>query len=106
MMLKNAMAGPSSLDLTAYALLQQMVWLGVTYRTGVTLFNKNVDSRLEKPSAIVVGAQFFFKDQFRIGYTYDRSLKTTATLGASSHEISIGFLFPRRDEQMLTPRFF
>lgn len=106
MMLKNDLAGPSSLDLTTYALIQQMVWLGVTYRTGVTLFNKNVDTRLEKPSAIVVGAQFFLGDQFRIGYSYDRSLKTTATLGTSSHEISIGFLFPRKDEQMLTPRFF
>lgn len=106
MMLKNAMAGPSSLDLNAYILIRQTVWLGVTYRTGVNLFNSNVDRRLEKPSAVVLGAQFFLGERFRLGYSYDRSLKTTATLGASTHEISIGILFPRRDQQMLTPRFF
>ncbi|WP_185937403.1 PorP/SprF family type IX secretion system membrane protein [Chitinophaga polysaccharea] len=106
MMLKNAMAGPSSLDLNAYLLIQQIVWVGAGYRTGVTLFNKNIDPKLEKPSALIIGAQFYLGDQFRIGYTYDRSLKTTAKLGPSSHEISIGFLFPRRDQQMLTPRFF
>lgn len=106
MMLKNDLAGQSSLDLTTYFLIQQVVWLGATYRTGVNMFNKNVDSRLEKPSALVFGAQFFLGDRFRLGYSYDRSLKTTATLGASSHEISIGFLFPRKDDQMLTPRFF
>lgn len=106
MMLKNALAGPSSLDLNAYLLIQQMVWVGATYRTGVTLFNKNTDSKLEKSSAIVLGAQFYLGERFRLGYSYDRSLKTTATLGPSSHEISIGILFPRKDEQMLTPRFF
>ncbi len=106
MMLKNALAGPSSLDLNAYLLIQQIVWIGAGYRTGVTLFNKNIDPKLEKPSAVMLGAQFYLGDRFRIGYSYDRSLKTTATLGPSSHEISIGFLFPRKDEQMLTPRFF
>ena len=106
MLLKNDLAGPSSLDLSTYFLIKEIVWLGATYRTGINLFNKNVDSRLEKPSAIVLGAQFYLGEQFRLGYSYDRSLKTTATFGNSSHEISIGFLFPRRDEQMLTPRFF
>lgn len=106
MLLKNDLAGPSSLDLNAYLLIQQTVWVGATYRTGVTLFNKNVDPRLQKSSAVVLGAQFYLGERFRLGYSYDRSLKTTATLGPSSHEISIGLLFPRRDEQMLTPRFF
>ncbi len=106
MLLKNDLAGPSSLDLNAYLLIQQMVWVGATYRTGINLFKKNVDPRLEKPSAVVFGAQFYLGERFRLGYSYDRSLKSTATLGASSHEVSIGILFPRRDEQMLTPRFF
>jgi type IX secretion system PorP/SprF family membrane protein len=105
-LLKNDLAGPSSLDLNAYLLIRELVWLGATYRTGIGLFGKNVDSRLEKPSALVFGAQFYLGDMFRLGYSYDRSLKTTSMLGNSSHEISIGLLLPGKNEQTITPRYF
>lgn len=106
LLMKNDLAGPSSLDMNMYMLIQQMVWVGATYRTGIGLFNKNVDPRLEKPSAVVVGAQFYLGDRFRLGYSYDRSLNATSTFSPSSHEVSVGILFPRSNEQTLTPRFF
>jgi type IX secretion system PorP/SprF family membrane protein len=102
---KDAFSGPSSLDLNAFVLMGQRLWVGGSYRTALSLF-KNNNATYPGASAVIFSAQVYVTEQLRVGYSYDRSLGNSAALSPSSHEISIGFLFKGKDEQVLTPRYF
>ena len=94
-LLKEDMAGPGSLDLTASVLIKQMVWVGASYRTGLNIIKKqHLDPRLRKPSAIIVLADVLLADRWRIGYAYDFSLQGTSGFNYSTHELSLGYTFP------------
>lgn len=47
-LLKDDVAGPTSIDLNAPLLLKKRVWIGAGYRTGIKLYNK---SNLTTPHA-------------------------------------------------------
>jgi type IX secretion system PorP/SprF family membrane protein len=106
-LIKDDRAGPTSLDVNAFLLLMEKVWIGCSYRTGVKLYNKSyLQSDLSQLNSIVVSAQLFSVQNLRIGYAYDISIGPLQGYSGSTHEISIGYFFKRRDSRMLTPRYF
>lgn len=90
----------SSLDINAFALLYDRVWIGGFYRTAVQLYKKpHLDAGLQKKNGMGVIGDFFVNDNLRIGYAFDYSLSNIRDYNYGSHEISIGFaLSPRRRE--------
>jgi type IX secretion system PorP/SprF family membrane protein len=91
-LIKDNVSVPTSMDINAYFLLNEKLWLGATYRTAVSLYNKpNLQKGLPTSSAMVAIVEFFATDNLRIGYAFDYSLNKLNTLGYGSHEISIGF---------------
>lgn len=91
-LIKDTKSAPTSMDINAFMLLSEKIWLGATYRTAVSLYNKpNLQPDLQKTSAIVAMAEFFVSDNLRIGYAFDYSLNKLGTYGYGSHELSIGF---------------
>jgi len=106
-LLKDDTGGPTSLDVNAFLILGQKLWLGGSYRTAVKLYNKSyLQSNLTQLNSVVAAAQFFPVENFRVGYAFDLSVGPLKSYSSGTHEISIGFSFGGRGSRMLSPRYF
>jgi type IX secretion system PorP/SprF family membrane protein len=106
-LLKDDTNGPTSLDINSFVLLGGRIWIGASYRTAVSLYNKNnLQNNLAKENALVGMAELFATDRLRIGYAYDHNLNKTGNFNNGSHEISIGFYFKNKSVRTLSPRYF
>ncbi len=106
-LLKDDRGGPTSLDLNAFFIIADKVWLGGSYRTGVKLYDKSyLQKDLSKLNSGVVAAQFFASSNLRIGYAYDFSIGPLQGYSGGTHEISIGYFFNKRNIRLMTPRYF
>jgi len=106
-LIKDDRGGPTSLDLNAFVLLGEKVWLGGTYRTAIHLYPKpNLQSNLEQTNAIVGVVEFFITDQFRVGYAYDYSTTQLGNYNYGSHEISIGIYLRHNPETPIGRKCF
>ncbi|MCW3467173.1 PorP/SprF family type IX secretion system membrane protein [Chitinophaga nivalis] len=106
-LLKEDFKGPTNVDLNAFLLIADRLWVGASYRTGVKLWDKpalaNDLDPLDAVSAIV---ELYATEKFRIGYAYDITISKLASSQSGSHEISLGFLFPNKKRRITSPRYF
>lgn len=106
-LLKDDRGGPTSLDLNAFLILGDKFWIGGSYRTGVKLYDKSyLQSDLSNLNSAVGAVQFFASENLRIGYAYDFSIGPLQGNSGGTHEISVGFLFNKKNVRMATPRVF
>ncbi|HTH83559.1 MAG TPA: type IX secretion system membrane protein PorP/SprF [Mucilaginibacter sp.] len=92
-LIKDTPTAPTSMDINAFMLMNDKLWLGATYRTAISLYNKpNLQKDLPTASAAVAIVEFFPTETLRIGYAFDYSLNKIGTYGYGSHELSIGIL--------------
>lgn len=108
-MIKEDFHGPTNFDLNLFALVSDKIWIGGSYRSSVPLLNKpDLQSGLKRANAASVMVEYFAGDRMRIGYSYDFALSGIASHQTGSHEISIGILFPRKQngERVVSPRYF
>jgi len=105
-LVKEDFKGPTNLDLNAFVLFAERIWLGASYRTGVTLLEKQTpEQKLELSSAWAGMAELYITPKIKLGYAYDFTLSELN--GYASHEISIGYYFLKKEETfMLSPRYF
>lgn len=104
-LLKDDTKGPTSLDVNAFFLLNEKVWIGGFYRTSVPLYNKKaLENGLTKKSALGMMFELFVSNNFKVGYSYDYALNKLRDYNYGSHEISAGFYINRkigkRDRQL------
>ncbi|MFB6456179.1 type IX secretion system membrane protein PorP/SprF [Chitinophaga sp. Hz27] len=104
-LIKEDLAGPTSVDLNAFVLISQKLWLGASYRS-TYLKKSNLEANLKKPSALVFMAEVFVNDKLRLGYAYDMTMNGTVATNYPTHELSIGYFFKRRNARMMSPRYF
>ena len=91
-LLKVVEGAPVQLDLNAHLLLNEVLWVGLSYRTF-----ESVDALL----------QVQLSDQFRLGYAYDFVLGTrSAGVRTSSHELMLNYQFTFHRAKAVTPRYF
>ncbi len=106
-LLKDDRGGPTSLDINAFLLFGEKIWLGGSYRTGVKLYDKSyLQSDLTNLNSVVAAVEFFPVSNLRLGYAYDISIGPLKGYSSGTHEISIGFYIKRKQSRMLTPRYF
>ncbi len=106
-LIKDDRAGPTSMDVNAFILLGEKLWLGASYRTGVRIYDKGYLQRtLNTQNSVVAVAEVFAMPNLRIGYAYDFSVGPLQGYSGGTHEISIGYYFKRNKSRMLTPRYF
>jgi type IX secretion system PorP/SprF family membrane protein len=106
-LIKDDLAGPTSLDLNAFFLLGEKVWIGSTYRTAVPIYNKsNLQNSLQKPNAIIGMIEFFATEKLRIGYAFDYSLTPLSNYSYGSHELSIGIYLGKGSQRSDTNRCY
>lgn len=106
-LLKDDRGGPTSLDLNAFLLLADRIWLGGSYRTAVKLYNKSyLQKDLSRSNSIVAMTEFFASPQLRIGYAFDYSVGSLSKISGGTHEISVGFYIKRQQIRMKSQRYF
>jgi len=106
-MVKEDFRGPANIDLTSYLLLNKILWLGASYRTGVSIWNKNgLQSIEDNTDAVAAIAQFYINDHFRVGYSFDFTVSKLANYQSGSHEISISLTLPSKKPRLISPRYF
>ncbi|RYD93893.1 MAG: type IX secretion system membrane protein PorP/SprF [Sphingobacteriales bacterium] len=107
LLLKDDRGGPTSLDINAFLMLGDKIWVGGSYRTGVKLYSKNyLQGDLSNLNSGVLAVEVFPTQNLRIGYAYDFSVGPLKTYSGGTHEISVGFYLKTRRSRMLTPRYF
>ncbi|MBN9300168.1 MAG: type IX secretion system membrane protein PorP/SprF [Filimonas sp.] len=108
-MMKEDFHGPTNLDLNAFALFAERLWLGASYRTAVKLWNKEaLQPGLQQTAAVSAIMEYYATENMRIGYSYDFTTSGIASYQAGTHEISIGILIPdkKKLERIKSPRYF
>lgn len=99
-MLKDDRGGPTSMDINAFVLLGNRVWLGSTYRTAVKLYNKPyLQDNLQQSNALVGIVELFATEKLRIGYAFDYSLTRMGNYSYGTHELSIGLYLRKSDSE-------
>ncbi|QPH41094.1 PorP/SprF family type IX secretion system membrane protein [Pedobacter endophyticus] len=91
-LIKDDLHGPTSLDLNAFLLIKERLWIGGVYRTSVKMYpKKNLQVDLTNRAAAGIIAELFVKSNLRFGYGYDYSLNELGNFDYGSHEISVGY---------------
>jgi type IX secretion system PorP/SprF family membrane protein len=90
-MIKAVQNAPMQLDLGGSALINDMFWAGLSYRSNSSL-------------AILLGVQA--NKQLLINYSYDYGLNKIQKYSMGSHEIVLNYLFSFTGRKIVTPRYF
>jgi type IX secretion system PorP/SprF family membrane protein len=90
-MVKAVSGAPLIADITLHALLKDVFWLGVSYRT---------------EDSFAGLATFQITPQLRIGYSYDYTLTELNNYNNGTHEIHLGYDFSFNKKKVVTPRYF
>ncbi|KIA91993.1 membrane protein [Pedobacter kyungheensis] len=106
-LLKDDRGGPTSLDVNAFLMIKDFIWIGGSYRTGVKLYDKSyLQKDLTPRNSAVAAIQIFPSEKIRIGYGYDFSIGPLQGYSSGTHEISIAYSFIRQNIRLATPRVF
>ncbi|MFT2010740.1 type IX secretion system membrane protein PorP/SprF [Pontibacter sp. 13R65] len=104
-LVKEDFNSPANVDLNAFLLIKEILWLGASYRTSMNLFNDKLSFDARNRTAVALIGEIQINRAFRLGYAYD--VMVNDFRGVSTHEVSIGYyLFGKKDAPMLTPQYF
>lgn len=106
MLVKEDFNAPTAVDLNAFVLLADRLWLGGSYRTSMSLFNNtpDIEDRKNRTAIALIGELQIHKS-LRLGYAYDKMLNDLDSF--NTHEVSIGYyFFKKKETRMLTPQYF
>ena len=90
-LVKYIYAAPVQADVTVNFLLNNIIWVGASYRTD---------------DAIVVIGEYQLTKKLRIGYSFDFTLSDIQKYSAGSHEFMLGYDFGYKLQKVKTPRYF
>ncbi|GAA4444953.1 type IX secretion system membrane protein PorP/SprF [Pontibacter saemangeumensis] len=105
-LVKEDFNAPANIDLNAFVLLSDRLWLGSSYRTSMELFGETEGEDITKRTAVALIAELQVLKTLRVGYAYDKMLNGLG--GFNTHEVSVGYYFfkKKKDTKMLTPQYF
>ena len=90
-MMKAVKSAPVQFDIGGNALIRDMVWAGLSFRSGSSL-------------ALILGYQV--NKQFLVCYSYDYGVNKIQRYSQGSHEIVLNYLFSFTGRKIITPRYF
>lgn len=90
-LVKYIYAAPIQVDVNASVLLNNIIWLGASYRT---------------KDAVVAIAEYQLTKKLRLGYSFDFTLSEIQKYSAGSHEFMLGYDFGYKLQKVRTPRYF
>ncbi len=106
-MFKEDFKSPTNIDLNTFLLLNKIIWLGASYRTGAAIWAKtNLQGGLDKSDAIAAIFELNVSDNFRFGYSYDFTTSKLSSYQSGTHELSLSLRFKNKKPRILSPRYF
>ncbi|MCC8425838.1 type IX secretion system membrane protein PorP/SprF [Mucilaginibacter sp. UR6-11] len=104
---KEDFKGPSNISAASYFLFGDILWVGASYSTSISLWNKpNLQGDLNKNGALTGAVAVNITPQCRFGYSYDFGTGKLSGYQSASHEVSFSYSFKRAKGRILSPRFF
>ncbi|PRY90343.1 PorP/SprF family type IX secretion system membrane protein [Mongoliibacter ruber] len=97
---------PARLDLNGSFVFVDKFWVGASYRTALDYANRSLSSELKRSTGIVGLIEVFVTESLRVGYAYDHNITGFNVRSFTTHDISIGYLFPARRVRSVSPRNF
>ena len=96
-LIKDDVQGPTNMDINAFLLVSEKIWVGAMYRTAVKLYDKpHLQNDLRMSSSTGLMTEFMISRQFRIGYSYDYALNKLTDYNSGTHEVSVGLFVGKR----------
>lgn len=105
LLVKEDFAGPTSLDINAFMLLHEKLWIGAGYRTAI-LNKPLIQNDLKKSGAVIGMVEVFVAQKIRIGYAYEYSINNATMNNYPTNEISLSYFFINPKAAMYSPRYF
>lgn len=90
-LVKYVAGAPFQFDLNMNFLLNDILWLGVSYRS---------------KDAVIAMVEYQINKKFRLGYSYDLTLSRLRNYQSGSHEVLIGYDFGYNILKIKNPRYF
>lgn len=91
-LVKNVEGAPMQIDLNANLLINEIIWVGVSWRS------------FDSFDALL---QLQVTDQLQFGYAYDFATTTDLSrVNSGSHEFMLNFRFKDKKSRIITPRYF
>ncbi|MEJ8803674.1 PorP/SprF family type IX secretion system membrane protein [Pontibacter sp. H249] len=105
-LIKEDFKAPANVDMNAFVLLGDRLWLGGSYRTSMNILNDNTDLKYtQNRTALALIAELQISKALRVGYSYDKMLNDMK--GLNTHEVSVGYyFFKKKDTRIITPQYF
>jgi type IX secretion system PorP/SprF family membrane protein len=105
-MIKEDFKGPTGMDVNAFLQIDNLLWIGGSFRMNPKLWKQQLPDQLEISNAASAIVEYYVSEKLRIGYSYDLNINKLAGYQGGSHEISVGFSFPSRKSSVISPRYF
>lgn len=101
-------SGNALVDLNAFLLFYNKLWIGTSYRHGISLLSKaNNSTALQAANSMSAMFEYYINENLRVGYAYDFTTSGISGYQAGSNEISLGLTFHRkRSPGIICPHFF
>lgn len=108
LLIKEDFRGPTSLDINTMFILRDRFWLGASYRTGLDIkaANYSQGQNVTSMNSMSGVLQLYVTDELRVGYSYDYTLNGLKNQQSGSHELTIGLTLPRKNQRIISPRYF
>lgn len=90
-LIKAIQGAPLQADLNTTLMINEVLWLGVSYRTATSL------------NFII---QAMLTDQLSLGYAYDSALNKIRNVSVASHEVMLNYRFIYYHKNVIAPRYF
>jgi len=90
-MVKAVQNAPIEFDVNVNALIKNLIWAGVGYRSGSDIVG-------------ILGVQI--NPQLNFTYSYDYGLTKIQKYSVGSHEIALGYVFAYKGKKIVSPRYF
>jgi type IX secretion system PorP/SprF family membrane protein len=88
---RTIFGAPPSVEISATAILYDRIWFGLLYRVG---------------DATAAHVRFQITQQLQIGYSYDLTNTDLRPHNKGTHEIMLNYVFTRRGQRIISPRYF
>lgn len=103
-LIKEDFKSPTNIDLNAFMLIGDRVWLGGSYRTGTKTFKNNYQE-IDLSNAWALATEIYLTEKIKVGYSHDFTV--TSLRQYAGHELSLGFYFFKKEAgRTLTIRYF
>jgi type IX secretion system PorP/SprF family membrane protein len=90
-MVRTIFGAPPSVEISATAIVYDKVWFGLLYRFG---------------DAIAAHLRLQLTRQLQVGYSYDLTNTDLRPHNKGTHEIMVSYVFTRRGQRIISPRYF